>query len=112
MYVIFFEENKNIEDTLSWDLRNIYLLNFKTDNESNYSMSFVIMGSPSVIHQSLSMEISNAIYNYIKFNEGTCKVLTAPLDVILKNDNEDFEESYNIMWFTMKFHDNFIIFII
>ena len=42
MYVIFFEENKNIEDTLSWDIRNVYLLNFKTDNESNYSMSFVI----------------------------------------------------------------------
>ena len=28
MYVIFFEENKNIEDTLSWDLRNIHPLNF------------------------------------------------------------------------------------
>lgn len=26
--VIFFEENKNIENTLSWDLRNIHPLNF------------------------------------------------------------------------------------
>ena len=55
------------------------------------------MGSPSVIHQTLSIEISNAIYNYIKSNNGLCKVLTAPLDVILKNDNEKFEESSNVV---------------
>ena len=55
------------------------------------------MGSPFVIHQSLSMEISNAIYNYIKSNKGDYKIFTAPLDVILKDDNEDFEESSNVV---------------
>ena len=55
------------------------------------------MASPSVIHQSLSIEISSEIRNYIKSNKGDCKVFTAPFDVVLKNDNENCETfSYDI----------------
>ena len=41
------------------------------------------MASPSQIHQTLSMELSNIIYNYIKSKKGTCQVFTAPFDVKL-----------------------------
>ena len=55
------------------------------------------MASPSFVHQTLSMEISYSLKHYIKSNNGTCTVLTAPFDVILKNDNEEVEECSNIV---------------
>ena len=55
------------------------------------------MASPSVIHQSLSIEISSEIRNYIKSNKGDCKVFTAPFDVVLKNDNENVKNSSNVV---------------
>ena len=55
------------------------------------------MDSPSFVHQTLSMEISYSLKHYIKSNNGTCTVLTAPFDVILKNDNEEVEECSNIV---------------
>lgn len=42
--------------------------------------------SPSSMHQDLSMSISSEIYQYIKKNKGTCKVRTAPYDVVLSDD--------------------------
>lgn len=47
------------------------------------------MGSPSTIHQELSIWLFSTIYNYIRVNKGACKVFTAPYDVILKDDEED-----------------------
>lgn len=44
------------------------------------------MSSPSQLHQTISMELSNIIYNYIKSNDGTCKLFTAPFDVKLSNN--------------------------
>lgn len=44
------------------------------------------MSIPSVVHQALSMELSNIIYNYIKEKKGLCKVFTAPFDVKLSDD--------------------------
>lgn len=44
------------------------------------------MSSPSMIHQALSMELSNIIYNYIKEKKGSCKVFTAPFDVKLSDN--------------------------
>ena len=44
------------------------------------------MASPSQIHQTLSMELSNIIYNYIKSKEGTCKIFSAPFDVKLSDN--------------------------
>lgn len=44
------------------------------------------MASPSQIHQALSMELSNTIYNYIKRKKGTCQVFTAPFDVKLSDN--------------------------
>lgn len=41
------------------------------------------MASPSQIHQTLSMELSNIIYNYIKNKKGACQVFSAPFDVKL-----------------------------
>lgn len=43
------------------------------------------MASPSQIHQALSMELSNIIYNYIKSKKGSCQVLSAPFDVKLSD---------------------------
>jgi len=43
------------------------------------------MASPSQIHQSLSMELSNIIYNYIKSRKGLCRVFSAPFDVKLSD---------------------------
>ena len=55
------------------------------------------MGSPSTIHQRLSMTISNAIYNYIQSNKGDCEVFTAPFDVILKSADEEAISSSNVV---------------
>lgn len=43
------------------------------------------MASPSQIHQALSMELSNIIYNYIKDKKGPCQVFCAPFDVKLSD---------------------------
>lgn len=43
------------------------------------------MVSPSQIHQTLSMELSNIIYNYIKNKKGLCQVFHAPFDVKLSD---------------------------
>ena len=43
------------------------------------------MSSPSQIHQALSMELSNIIYNYIKNHKGSCQVFSAPFDVKLSD---------------------------
>ncbi len=41
------------------------------------------MASPSQIHQTLSMELSNILYNYMKTKKGARQVFTAPFDVKL-----------------------------
>lgn len=43
------------------------------------------MASPSQIHQTLSMELSNILYNYIKNKKRTCQVFSAPFDVKLSD---------------------------
>lgn len=43
------------------------------------------MASPSRIHQALSMELSNILYNYIKTKKGSCQVFHAPFDVKLSD---------------------------
>lgn len=43
------------------------------------------MASPSQIHQTLSMELSNILYNYLKSKKGDCQVFTAPFDVKLSD---------------------------
>lgn len=43
------------------------------------------MASPSQIHQALSMELSNILYNYIKSKKGPCQVFAAPFDVKLSD---------------------------
>ena len=43
------------------------------------------MSSPSQLHQAVSMELSNILYNYIKRKKGTCQVFTAPFDVKLSD---------------------------
>lgn len=44
------------------------------------------MASPSEAHQTISMELSTTINNYIRSKKGGCKVFHAPFDVILSND--------------------------
>ena len=43
------------------------------------------MSSPSQIHQAISMELSNIIYNYIKSRRGLCQLFSAPFDVKLSD---------------------------
>ncbi len=43
------------------------------------------MASPSQIHQSISMELSNIIYNYIKSKKRPCQLFSAPFDVKLSD---------------------------
>ena len=43
------------------------------------------MSSLSQIHQTLSMELSNIIYNYIKNKKGACQIFSAPFDVKLSD---------------------------
>lgn len=44
------------------------------------------MASPSQIHQTLSMELSNTLYNYLKSKKGSCLVFSAPFDVKLSDN--------------------------
>ncbi|WP_040329815.1 Uma2 family endonuclease [Clostridium ihumii] len=53
--------------------------------------------APSRIHQDLIMEISSEIRNYIKSNNGPCKVYTAPFDVVLVNEGEIENSSKNVV---------------
>ena len=43
------------------------------------------LASPSQIHQTISMELSNIIYNYIKKKNGSCQIFSAPFDVKLSD---------------------------
>jgi Uma2 family endonuclease len=44
------------------------------------------MASPSEDHQTISMELSTSINNYIRSKKGSCKIFHAPFNVILSND--------------------------
>ena len=44
------------------------------------------MSSPSQIHQTISIELSNIIYNYIKKKKGLCQLLNAPFNVKLSDN--------------------------
>lgn len=44
------------------------------------------MASPSIIHQTMSMELSTVINNYIKGKNGACRVFSAPIDVKLSDE--------------------------
>ena len=43
------------------------------------------MARPSQIHQAVSMELSNIIFNYIKGKKGSCQLFSAPFDVKLSD---------------------------
>lgn len=58
---------------------------------------FAMSPASSRIHQEIIMEISSEIRNYIKVNNGNCKVYPAPFDVVLKKDDEDIKKSKNIV---------------
>ena len=50
------------------------------------------MGTPSRIHQDITIELATTIKNYIKSKKGLCKVYTAPLAVYLNKDNKTYLE--------------------
>lgn len=52
---------------------------------------------PNRIHQEIIMELSAEIRNYIKSNNGLCKVYPAPFDVILVDENEEAKDSKNVV---------------
>lgn len=53
--------------------------------------------APSRKHQEIISQLLIEIGNYIKSNNGSCKVYPAPFDVILKNDDEEISNSSNIV---------------
>lgn len=50
------------------------------------------MAPPSRIHQDILLELSAEIRNYIKKNNGNCKVYPAPFAVFLNEDNKTYVE--------------------
>lgn len=50
------------------------------------------MAPPNRIHQEISLELSAEIRNYIKKNNGKCKVYTAPFAVFLNSDDKTYVE--------------------
>lgn len=53
---------------------------------------FYNMSAPSRIHQEILNYINNAIYNYIRANNGSCKVYPAPFAVNLYKDKKTIVE--------------------
>lgn len=53
--------------------------------------------APSRIHQEIITELLSELRNYIRLNNGPCKVYAAPFDVVLKNDDEELGSSKNIV---------------
>jgi len=53
--------------------------------------------APSRMHQEIISEIHFKLKEYIKSNNGSCKVYPAPFDVILKNNDEEIINSKNIV---------------
>lgn len=74
-------------------------LNFPNDEfvEIIDGKIFAMSPAPSRIHQELIMEISAELRNYIKSNKGQFKVYPAPFDVVLINENENENDSKNIV---------------
>ncbi|MBU3075612.1 Uma2 family endonuclease [Clostridium estertheticum] len=54
----------------------------------------VYMSSPSVEHQRISAKLSIALNTY--FTNSQCEVLSAPLDVILENENENIKNKQSV----------------
>lgn len=50
------------------------------------------MAPPSPLHQQLVMELSATLRNYIKENQGNCKVYPAPFAVFIKEDDTNYVE--------------------
>ena len=48
--------------------------------------------APLVVHQQLVVKLSNALYNYIRENEGLCQMLVAPVMVKLVEDGKNYLE--------------------
>lgn len=57
---------------------------------------YAMAPAPSRFHQEIIMEISTFVNNYIKANNGNCKVYSAPFDVVL-NENDDMDNSRNVV---------------
>jgi len=53
--------------------------------------------APSRIHQEIISELHFKLKEYIKSNNGSCKVYPAPFDVILKDDDDEVINSKNIV---------------
>lgn len=53
---------------------------------------FYNMASPSRVHQELLIELSAAIFNYIKTKGGSCRVYPAPFAIKLFNDRTNIVE--------------------
>lgn len=51
-----------------------------------------MMGAPSYLHQTLAMELSSSIRDYIRQKKGSCQVLQAPLAVTLFADDKTYVE--------------------
>ena len=51
-----------------------------------------MMAPPSYLHQTLCMELSGTIRDYIRGNNGSCQVLPSPLAVNLEADDTTYVE--------------------
>lgn len=51
-----------------------------------------MMSSPTLIHQEISMWLTARIFDYIRENNGRCRVLPAPFGVFIKGDDRNYFE--------------------
>ncbi|WP_234124947.1 Uma2 family endonuclease [Clostridium hydrogenum] len=58
---------------------------------------YKMAAAPSRKHQELISQLLIEIGSYIKSNNGSCKVYPAPFDVILRNGDEDINNSKNVV---------------
>ncbi|MDP4177165.1 MAG: Uma2 family endonuclease [Bacillota bacterium] len=57
---------------------------------------YAMSAAPSRIHQGVIIELASEIRNYIKSNNGSCKVYPAPFDVLL-DGNKNLDDCKNIV---------------
>lgn len=81
------KKHYSLRDLLSWNSQDRYEL---IDGVP------YLMTNPSSWHQTVSMNLSALIWNYIRSSNSHCRVYTAPMGLLLFNSEDDLE-SENIV---------------
>lgn len=75
----------------TYTIEDIYNLPDRTRAELIDGQMYM-MAPPSTKHQRISMNLSSTIHQYIKSNNGSCEVFSAPFAVFLNGDESEYLE--------------------